>query len=186
MPQKWTLGEWQVRRSWTLRLVCRCILRYQLWLALKCWWQLTLRPKDYNFYANFSKIPKLNNYSLRIVSYFQAGPSHQVKPIVWNTAMEVIARIISLSLRPDDRTYLKPDNDQIPKPNHTQIRRWIPFPRFCIFYSYYIHRMQYQFHRDEWTDKAESVHGSIADWYLERILDLVWISSCIREFADIT
>jgi hypothetical protein len=59
-------------------------------------------------------------------------------------------------------THLEPDDDEIPKSNHTQLRRRIPLPSARILDRYDIHEMEDELHRQETRGKPHGIRKESA------------------------
>ncbi len=63
-------------------------------------------------------------------------------------------------------TNLQPDNDQIPKSNHSDLRRSVADPCFGIFDSNHVHEMEDILHRHITNEKAEEIHNFGSNFYV--------------------
>jgi hypothetical protein len=80
--------------------------------------------------------------------------------------------------------HLEPNNDQIPKSNHAQICRTIPFPCGRIFDGNHVHGMQHALHREEAEEKPDGIGDLIFTADRRGIADLTSISSARSTLAE--
>jgi hypothetical protein len=56
-------------------------------------------------------------------------------------------------------SYFKPDDDQVPKANHTKFGCREPVPSFGVFNGHHVHIVEDELHRQQTREEADGVCG---------------------------